>query len=96
MDHLSLEVSRAEDLEDLYAAAAARGAQATRPRTYGGYYQTFIFDPDGYKIEVVSADLPPKGAGGNGKARLLRAAAGPPELSRRFAAPPGGAAQDTA
>lgn len=58
MDHVSLEVSKAEDLEDLYVAATARGTQATEPRVYGGYYQTFIFDPDGYKIEVVSADLP--------------------------------------
>ena len=58
MDHISLEVATAEDLEDIYVAAAARGSHATTPRTYGGHYQTFIFDPDGYKIEVVSADVP--------------------------------------
>jgi catechol 2,3-dioxygenase-like lactoylglutathione lyase family enzyme len=58
MDHVSLEVAKAEDLEDIYAAATARGTPATDPRVYGGYYQTFVFDPDGYKIEVVSADLP--------------------------------------
>ena len=67
MDHLSLEVRTAEDLEDIFVAAAARGAQATEPRIYGGYYQTFIFDPDGYKVEVVSTDLPPETAGKNGK-----------------------------
>lgn len=71
MDHLSLEVSKAEDLEDIYAAAAARGAQATEPRIYGGYYQTFIFDPDGYKIEIVSADLPAAGGGGDVRLRSM-------------------------
>jgi len=58
MDHVSLEVAKAEDIEDIYAAATARGNQATGPRIYGGYYQSFVFDPDGYKIEVVSADVP--------------------------------------
>jgi catechol 2,3-dioxygenase-like lactoylglutathione lyase family enzyme len=58
MDHVSLEVAKAEDLEDIYAAATARGNPATAPRIYGGYYQSFVFDPDGYKIEVVSADVP--------------------------------------
>jgi len=62
MDHLSLEVAESDDLEDIYVAATARGAQATRPRVYGGYYQTFIFDPDGYKIEIVTADLPAEAA----------------------------------
>jgi catechol 2,3-dioxygenase-like lactoylglutathione lyase family enzyme len=58
MDHVSLEVGRAEDVEEIYHAALGRGAQATEPRAYGGFYQTFIFDPDGYKIEVVSREVP--------------------------------------
>ena len=58
MDHLSLEVPRADDVEDIFCAAIGRGAQATQPRAYGGFYQSFIFDPDGYKIEVVSRDTP--------------------------------------
>jgi catechol 2,3-dioxygenase-like lactoylglutathione lyase family enzyme len=62
MDHLSLEVAKAEDVKDLYCAAVARGAQATEPRAYGGFYQTFIFDPDGYKIEIVSKEIPPESA----------------------------------
>jgi catechol 2,3-dioxygenase-like lactoylglutathione lyase family enzyme len=62
MDHLSLEVSHAEDVEDIYCAALARGAEATEPRVYGGNYQTFVFDPDGYKIEVVSREAPPLSA----------------------------------
>jgi catechol 2,3-dioxygenase-like lactoylglutathione lyase family enzyme len=60
MDHLSLEVPSAEDVEDIYAVALAHGAAATEPRAYGGFYQTFIFDPDGYKIEVVTQELPVK------------------------------------
>lgn len=59
MDHISFEVAKAEDLEDLYVAAAARGSEATEPRLSGNYYQCFVFDPDGYKIEIVSADVPP-------------------------------------
>ena len=58
MDHLSLEVTETQDVEGIYRAALARGDQATEPRVYDGYYQTFIFDPDGYKIEVVSHQTP--------------------------------------
>jgi hypothetical protein len=58
MDHLSLEVPSAEDVEDVYGVALTQGAAATEPRVYGGFYQTFIFDPDGYKIEVVTRELP--------------------------------------
>jgi catechol 2,3-dioxygenase-like lactoylglutathione lyase family enzyme len=60
MDHLSLEVPSAEDVEDVYAIALMHGTVATEPRIYGGFYQTFIFDPDGYKIEVVTRELPAK------------------------------------
>lgn len=83
MDHLSLEVERADDLEAICLAAAARGAEATEPRVYGGYYQTFIFDPDGYKIEVVSADVPGMATRGNGKTQGMRVAHKP-----TMAAPP--------
>ena len=60
MDHLSLKVAKTEDVEDIYCAAIARGAEATEPRNYSGHYQTFIFDPDGHKIEVVAGELPPR------------------------------------
>lgn len=58
MDHFSFEVRNAEDVLDIYCAALVRGAQATEPRMYAGHYQTFIFDPDGYKVEVVSREAP--------------------------------------
>lgn len=58
MDHLSLEVPGPDDVENIYSIALTHGAAATGPRVYGGFYQTFIFDPDGYKIEVISRELP--------------------------------------
>ena len=60
MDHISLEVSSADDVEKLYTLAVAHGASATKPRVYGGFYQTYIFDPDGYKIEVAANEPPEK------------------------------------
>lgn len=66
MDHLSLEVSSAEDVEDIYAMALVHGAAATAPRVLGGFYQTYIFDPDGYKIEVATREL-----SGNFDVRIL-------------------------
>jgi catechol 2,3-dioxygenase-like lactoylglutathione lyase family enzyme len=58
MDHLSLEVPSAEDVEDIYATALSHGAAATEPRVYGGFYQTYVFDPDEHKVEVVTRELP--------------------------------------
>jgi len=58
MDHLSLQVERAEDVMRGYRRALAAEAEATAPRWYGGRYQTYIFDPDGYKIEVLSNSGP--------------------------------------
>lgn len=77
MDHLSLKVPKIKDLQDLYAAAVARGVPAIQPRIYGGHYQTFIFDPDGYKIEVVSSELPREKSGGTSNARAMRASRRP-------------------
>ncbi|MBN1513338.1 MAG: VOC family protein [Phycisphaerae bacterium] len=61
MDHLSLWVDRAEDVLQRYRRALAAGADATPPRWYGGRYQTYIFDPNGYKIEVLSEGGPESG-----------------------------------
>lgn len=56
LDHVSLEVRSRDDVDDIYVTAAASRIHATEPREYGGAYQTFVFDPDGYKIEVVSRE----------------------------------------
>lgn len=62
LDHISFAVPTADDVDDLYAAALARGVPATAPRLYAGFYQTFLFDPDGYKIEVLAEQVYPVSA----------------------------------
>jgi catechol 2,3-dioxygenase-like lactoylglutathione lyase family enzyme len=59
LDHFSFEVPTQTDVNDLYDRARRRGAPATKPRLYGGGWQTFVFDPDGYKIEVRATDRDP-------------------------------------
>jgi hypothetical protein len=49
-----LEVATAQDVRRAYEAAKAHGFCATEPRVYGGHYQTFLFDPDGYKVEIMT------------------------------------------
>ena len=55
LDHFGLEVSGETEVNTLFCKAIALGASATQPRMYNGHFQTFIFDPDGYKIEVLVA-----------------------------------------
>ncbi len=57
MDHLCLEVDSNDEVERVYSEAERRGFRATRPRLYDGQFQTFIFDPDGYKVEVAARAL---------------------------------------
>ncbi len=57
-DHFSLEAPSPADIEAVYERAQAHAAQATHPRIYDGRWQLFVFDPDGYKIEVYAARLP--------------------------------------
>jgi catechol 2,3-dioxygenase-like lactoylglutathione lyase family enzyme len=52
VDHIGLQAPTARDVDRIYAKAQALRARATRPRLYDGQWQTFVFDPDGYKIEV--------------------------------------------
>jgi predicted lactoylglutathione lyase len=54
VDHFSVAVRSEEDVEELYEKALGMGINATQPRIYAGAYQTFLFDPDGYKIEVLA------------------------------------------
>jgi catechol 2,3-dioxygenase-like lactoylglutathione lyase family enzyme len=55
VDHFSLAVGSEEDVEDLHRRSLDMGFIATQPRIYAGAYQTFLFDPDGYKVEVIAA-----------------------------------------
>ena len=54
LDHLSFEVPTRQDVRDIYEEARRRNIHATQPREFNGYYQSYVFDPDGYKIEVIS------------------------------------------
>ena len=58
VDHFSFEVPALADVFETYRAARTLGTQATEPRRYDGYWQTFVFDPDGYKIEVLTREVP--------------------------------------
>lgn len=60
MDHFAIGVESREDVDVAFDRAEALGMRATRPRMYDGNYQTFVFDPDGYKIEVF-AEVPAEG-----------------------------------
>jgi len=58
--HLGLAVETNDEVDGVYAAAAAVGAEILHaPRLwpeYGAtYYATFFLDPDGFRIEVASA-----------------------------------------
>ena len=52
LDHVGMCVSTEQDVRDIYARARELGYRATKPRVYNGHYQAFVFDPDGYKLEV--------------------------------------------
>ena len=52
LDRVSFEVASRESVDHIYKEATTRHARATQPRLYEGHWQIFIFDPDGYKVEV--------------------------------------------
>lgn len=54
LDHVGLTVPTEQDVRDTYARALDLGFRATRPRRNEHGLQTYVFDPDGYKIEVAS------------------------------------------
>jgi catechol 2,3-dioxygenase-like lactoylglutathione lyase family enzyme len=62
LDRVSFEVSSRESVDRVYAEATKHNARATQPRLYEGHWQTFVFDPDGYKVEVYTCcqDGPPQ------------------------------------
>ena len=52
LDHVGMSVSTEQDVRDIYARARELGHHATGPRVFDGHFQAFLFDPDGYKLEV--------------------------------------------
>ncbi len=60
LHHLALRVATAGDVDEAHAAAVAAGAEVLHeprlwPRYHPDYYATFFLDPDGFRLEVVSA-----------------------------------------
>ena len=52
LDRVSFEVPSRDSVDRIYEEARKCNARATQPRLYEGHWQTFVFDPDGYKVEV--------------------------------------------
>lgn len=54
LDHICLEVESRRDVDVIHAAARSSGTQTTVPRVHHRRYQTYVFDPNGYKIEIAA------------------------------------------
>jgi len=52
LEQISFEAATVGDAAELYRKARASGAQAIQPRLCNGSWRTFIFDPDGHKLEI--------------------------------------------
>ena len=60
LHHLALAVETRADVDVVYAAAVAAGAEVLHPprdwpQYHPAYYATFFLDPDGFRIEVALA-----------------------------------------
>ena len=85
LDRISFEVPSRESVDHVYEEAKKRRARATQPRLYEGHWQTFIFDPDGYKVEVFSRvqNAPPLSTGApDSPTGMSRDARGSDEFAR--------------
>lgn len=52
LDHLAFDTDSATSVDAVYQRAVAASFQATPPRLQHGRWRTYLFDPDGYKLEV--------------------------------------------
>jgi catechol 2,3-dioxygenase-like lactoylglutathione lyase family enzyme len=52
LDHVGFNAPTEQDVRGIYARARQLGFRCTAPRVFDGAFQTFVFDPDGYKIEI--------------------------------------------
>jgi catechol 2,3-dioxygenase-like lactoylglutathione lyase family enzyme len=55
LDHLAFDTRSPEMVDSIYRRAVDASIQAARPRLQDGRWKSFLFDPDGYKLEI-SAD----------------------------------------
>jgi predicted lactoylglutathione lyase len=56
VDHFAFAIESRDQVDALHERAVAMGARTTQPRIYDGFYQTFVFDPDGYKLELIAVE----------------------------------------
>lgn len=54
LDHVCLEVATLQDVDEIHAAAKMAGTQTTVPTVHRDRYRTYVFDPNGYKIEIAA------------------------------------------
>ena len=54
VDHFAFSLTSPDDVNSVHQHARQMGARTTQPRVYDGFYQTFVFDPDGYKVELLA------------------------------------------
>jgi catechol 2,3-dioxygenase-like lactoylglutathione lyase family enzyme len=52
LDHLAFDTDSAASVDAVYQRAVTASFQATPPRLQHGRWRTYLFDPDGYKLEV--------------------------------------------
>jgi catechol 2,3-dioxygenase len=60
LDHLGFDTRSPERVDRIYRRALESSSRAARPRLENGRWKTYLFDPDGYKIEI-SAQEPDAG-----------------------------------
>jgi hypothetical protein len=62
LDHLAFEASSVGGVNAVYQRAVRASIQATAPKLQNGRWKSFLFDPDGYKLEIsapATEALPP-------------------------------------
>jgi catechol 2,3-dioxygenase-like lactoylglutathione lyase family enzyme len=63
LEHLAFEVDDRAEVDDAHRRCLEIGAEVHHPPENDadeeGYYALFVFDPDGFRIEVFSWDRPP-------------------------------------
>jgi predicted lactoylglutathione lyase len=59
IEHLAFEVERCEEVDEVFERCLQLGARIHHPpeedRDLDDYYAFFVFDPDGFRIEVFCA-----------------------------------------
>jgi catechol 2,3-dioxygenase-like lactoylglutathione lyase family enzyme len=63
LDHLAFDVASPATVESLHRRALEASFQAAQPRLHKGRWKSYLFDPDGYKIEISAIAQDEHGSG---------------------------------